>query len=139
MNQCSSCGIKTKYLCFVNGGYSYLGKKHGKVVCFDCDKKLKNGKNIKWVGEPSKQTLSLIKKINELGYKVKPKLERTHYGYWQRASGAWVWYMNLLGDNVGIIGSAYTVKDIVNADKISVSYQVGNIELSPQDKKEDKK
>jgi hypothetical protein len=134
MKSCSQCGIKTKHLGFIDpSGHSYLGKNYGKTACFDCVNKIKNGKDIKWIGKPSKETIKLIKIINDLGYKVKPRLFRTYAGHWQRSSGAFLWYMEQ-PDSSQWIGSGYQVKDIINAKKVFVNTSSGSIELEISNK-----
>lgn len=134
MKRCSQCGIRTKYLAFIDpSGRSYLGKNYGKIACSDCNNKLKKGKHIEWVGEPTKQVLKVIKIINDLGYKVKPRLQRTYAGHWQRSNGAFLWYMESL-DTGAWIGSSYPIKDILSAKKVFVITSGGSIELEISNK-----
>ena len=61
---------------------------------------------------------NLAKKLSlriekELGIKVEPKIYRTRAGYWQKAQGAWSWFMETK-DNFEV-GSQHSAKDVLNA------------------------
>jgi len=54
----------------------------------------------------------------EFGIKnIIPKIHRTRAGYWQRAEGAWSWFM-LCEDNTDI-GSQWSANRVLNAKRLS--------------------
>jgi len=88
----------------------------------------------------------LLKVLVDLGLAEKDwviKIRRTYAGYWQRASGAWSWWVDRLEPELGmkteICGSVYPCKRIIDAHRkageyVDVYHGPGGTELFPENK-----
>lgn len=93
-----------------------------------------------------KKSTPLCKKIfyklrDEVGLVLKGDpsdycIRRVYAGYWQRASGAWSWYLYSEKNHVHTIGSIYPAKQIAKAFFIGISNSSGDTEIYPYTKKE---
>lgn len=65
----------------------------------------------------------LLARLAVMGVPVAPELgvERTHAGYWQRKTGAWVWRHGPVGERGVMVGSVCTVTELARAPRLIAS------------------
>jgi len=51
-----------------------------------------------------------------------PEIHRTRAGYWQRAEGAWSWFM-MCKDNTDV-GSQWSATKVLKAKRLSITYAI---------------
>lgn len=58
-----------------------------------------------------------------------PTVHRTYAGYWQKAAGAWVWYV--VDQSGKECGSQWPLSELVLCDHVSVMPEYGHYTLIP--------
>lgn len=64
------------------------------------------------------------------------RIERTRAGHWQRSAGAFVWIVLAEGSpflSMRVVGSQYTVTELIRAAHLEVDRSFGDIGICPAD------
>lgn len=88
---------------------------------------------VKAMSEPTRLARKLQELIREeWGIEVVPKINRTYAGRWQKAEGAWVWFMFTKEGRV--IGSQWPATEVASANRREYSVQMpgGDIHVTPE-------
>jgi hypothetical protein len=56
---------------------------------------------------------------------------RVRAGHWQRSSGAWSWWMFLHGASRQMIGSQFSVKQLLKAKTLQIGPNFNDLEVDP--------